>query len=199
MYNLFISYYKDNNPIRQKELDFCLLQNLTNPFINTIVFNHQDRLPFNFYFNKINKITDVNDINIVANSDIYFDDTLRLAEQIKPDECYVLSRWDDKPNGQCTFFHREDSQDAWIFRGKIRTNLNGDFLLGLCGCDNRLAFELNKAGYHISNPGLSIRAHHLHSSGIRNYVMRDKRFIVPGPYMKVDPCWIGHPGKKTAC
>jgi hypothetical protein len=199
MFNLFITYYKDQNPRRQKELDFCLMHNLKNPLLNTIVFERQDRLPFSFYFGKINKISSNDDINIIANSDIYFDDTLKLAENINANNCYALSRWDDTPDGKSNFFHREDSQDVWIFKGKIKNNLFGDFLLGLCGCDNRLAFEISKAGYKISNPGLSIRAHHYHMSHIRNYIMRDKRYIVPGPYMKVEPCWLGHSARTSIC
>ncbi|MFA6201506.1 MAG: hypothetical protein WC679_13985 [Bacteroidales bacterium] len=199
MFNLFVNIYQDKNATRQAELDFCLLQNLSNPLINTIVFNCQDRLSYSFFFDKINKISAKDDINIIANADIYFDETIQLASSITEHQCFALSRWDILVNGTPSFFHREDSQDVWIFKGKIKSNLFGNFTLGFCGCDNRLAYEMKKAGYQVINPSLSIKAYHKHSSQIRNYIMRDKRFIVPGPYMKVDPCWLGHPGKTKVC
>ena len=199
MFNLFINSYQDKSPIRQIELDFCLLQNLSNPLLNTIVFNCQDRLSYRFFFDKINKLTTKDDINIIANADIYFDETIQIAESMNPNQCLALSRWDILQNNTPSFFHREDSQDVWIYKGPIRSNLFATFPLGFCGCDNRLAYEMNKAGYLVSNPSLSIKTYHKHASQIRNYIMRDKRFIVPGPYMKVDPCWYGHPGKNQVC
>jgi hypothetical protein len=199
MFNLFINHYHERNPIRQKEIDFCLTQNILNTKINTIIFNSQDRLNYDFYFYKANKITSPNDINIVVNSDIFLAETIVLAENIKSDECYALSRWDLKPNGTSVFFNRQDSQDAWIFRGQMNPNLKADFPLGLCGSDNRLAYELNNVGYKMSNPSLSIRVFHAHSSNIRNYVMNDKRFVVPGPYLQIIPGSIGETGKTKKC
>jgi len=199
MFNLFINYYKEKSPVRQKEIDFCLTQNILNSKINTIIFNYQDRLNYGFYFYKANKITSPNDINIIVNSDIYLDETIVLAENIKPNECYALSRWDLKPNGTSVFFNRQDSQDAWIFKGHMNTNLKAEFPLGLCGSDNRLAYELNSVGYKMSNPSLSIRVHHSHSSNIRNYVMNDKRYVVPGPYLQITPCYIGQDSLTIKC
>lgn len=36
-HNLFVNFYTDKNPKRSKELDFCLIQNVTNPAINSVV------------------------------------------------------------------------------------------------------------------------------------------------------------------
>ena len=168
MINLLYNYYKDKNPERQKEIDLCLAKNLANKHINTIVIESQDRLTYSYYFKKINNITLPNDINIICNSDIYLDETILNCQHIQKNECYALSRWDIKLKGQPELFNRPDSQDTWIFKGPIKSNLYGDIFLGMPGCDNRIAYEIVKAGYILSNPSKKIKTYHVHSSNIRN-------------------------------
>src|SRR3990167_10883015 len=49
--------------------------------------------------------------------------------------CFALSRWDVSPDRTVANLHDHmDSQDAWLFRGKIRTWIDGEFSLGLRGC-----------------------------------------------------------------
>lgn len=186
MINLFINYYQDKNQIRQKELDFCLLKNISNSALNTIIIDSQSRLTFKFFFDRINKVTTDNDINIVANSDIFFDENIVLAEKITIEQCFALSRWDFLTDGSVKHYFRPDSQDTWIFRGKIKPTVFSDFNIGYRGCDNRLAYELNKAGYKVSNPSVTIKSYHVQNSNIRNYNMTDQ-FLVPGPYLTVEP------------
>lgn len=186
MINLFINYYRDKNSERQKEIDTCLFKNLNNPELNTIVIDSQERLKFSYFFDKINQVSGPSDINIVANSDIYFDQGVLLTQKISENECYALSRWDVKPDGEFHLFDRPDSQDVWVFRGKVKTNMFGDFNMGFRGCDNRLAFELNKVGYKVTNPSKTIKSYHLHNTNIRNYNMSNS-YLVPGPYLTVKP------------
>jgi hypothetical protein len=42
-------------------------------------------------------------------------------------------------------------------------------MMGLPGCDNRLAHLLSETGYRLSNPCRSIRTIHLHRSNVRSY------------------------------
>ena len=185
MINLFYNYYKDKNKKRQEEIDICLNKNLSNSLINVIIIELQSRLSYNYYFNKINLITNPEDINIICNSDIYLDESITNALSIKVNECYALSRWDIKLDGSHEFFDRPDSQDTWIFRGEIKNNIYGDILLGTPGCDNRIAYEIEKAGYILSNPSKKIKTYHVHSSNIRNYNPSADR--VPGPYKVIHP------------
>lgn len=185
MINLFITVYKDKNPIRQAELDLCVNKNLHNKYLNTVLLENQDRVNFNYFFNIANKYCASDDINIVANSDIYFDETVLLSQKIKFDEVWLLSRWDVQRNGTSRHFNRSDSQDSWIWRGKIK-NVNGNFTLGHRGIDNRIAHEFKQAGYKISNPSLSIHTHHLHMSEVRNYD-QSPAFLIPPPYEMVKP------------
>lgn len=186
MFRLFYNYYEDKNLNRKLEIDYCLYKNLQNKNINTVVIESQKHLTFDYFFNLINKITNDEDINIICNSDIYLDDTIILTEKIKENECYALSRWDVHPNGTPIFFDRRDSQDTWIFKGKVKKVI-ADFTLGKRGCDNRLAYELRRAGYRVTNPSKTIKTYHVHNSNIRSYSFTD---AVPEPYDTIDTCYL---------
>lgn len=54
-------------------------------------------------------------------------------------------------------------------------------------CDNRLAYEIQKSGYNIINPSLSIKLVHLHKEDNRNY-KRTKENTVDPPYLTLQPC-----------
>ena len=87
--NLFINYY--NAGSRQDEIDYCLKKNLENPLIKRVValmvkgvtemVEHpkltiiyiEDRPTYQRFFNETRKYEGV---NIIANSDIFFDETL---------------------------------------------------------------------------------------------------------------------------
>jgi hypothetical protein len=113
---------------------------------------------------------------IVANADIFFDETLALLDgHDLAGELLCLSRWDVQADGSATLFEHPGSQDAWIFRAPIRP-FACDFYLGLLGCDNRLAWEAQQSGLKLSNPARSIRANHLHLSQVRHYTEEQRLF-----------------------
>ena len=76
MINLFYNYYKDKSEERQKEIDLCFSNNIKNSNLNVITFNSQNRLTFSFFFKKINLLSSTEDINIICNSDIFFDESI---------------------------------------------------------------------------------------------------------------------------
>jgi len=180
MIRLFTNKYTDKNPVRNKELEKCFVNNfeLFGPFG---LITYDSRLPFSDFFAIINLSVEENDISIIANSDIYFE-SLKELKTIKGNEVYALSRWDGN-----TLYDREDSQDAWVFRGKIKPIPDCNFGLGVPGCDNAIAERLHRAGYTVLNPSKSIKAIHLHSSNIRNY---DRRTTVPKPYLLIKPHYL---------
>jgi hypothetical protein len=92
--NLFINYYKESNSNRLKELCFCINKNLQNNLLNVIILNSDNRIKFSDFFNIINKYTNNNDINIISNLDIYFDDSISLVNNMNINEAFVLCRWD---------------------------------------------------------------------------------------------------------
>jgi len=185
MIRLFFNYYEDSHPERKKEIDLCLQKNLANTHFNTIIVESQSRMTYGNFFERINKIAENDDISIICNSDIFFDETIKLVSNIQTNECFALARWEWTGETETPVFcNRVDSQDSWIFKGKIKDNIYCDFHLGIAGCDNRIAAELQKAGYCVSNPALSVKSYHVHNTGIRTYRNLP---TIPGPYLTLQP------------
>lgn len=183
--NLFISLFPSP---RQKEFDQCLEYNLQ-VFDNVFVLNEgcdhnginipvTTRPTFRTFFRAVNHLTNPDDINVIANSDIYFKET-PIAP--KANQCFALTRWE----GDNHFLNRNDSQDTWIFLGQIKIPRYCDFALGRPGCDNRIAKELLLNGYDVINPSLTIKTYHLHANPT-DHTKAEKR--VAPPYFKPIPC-----------
>ena len=177
--NLFINLYKCKNDHRQQEILECLEKNICNPFIDVYVLNEGLDLPatvnqkfidhrptYNDYFDYANQIGGV---KIIANNDIYFDESVKYIENIMDRECYALTRYNVGGGLEC---ESGGSQDVWVFRSEI--NVDGDFYSGKLGCDNRIAYEIDKAGYFVTNPAKTIKTHHNHSSDYRTYSQTEK-------------------------
>lgn len=184
MTNLFISAYNEKEPARRKELHTCLINNLKSgcfdavwviaeadngsydylPDVSPYVVNLLPcnvRPTFETFFNAINTVSGVDDINVIANSDIYFDEILVKP---LPHQCFALTRYEVEKNGAVRFLNRSDSQDCWFWNGHIRKPAYCAFTPGVPGCDNRLALELMRAGYEVTNPSLTIKSYHLHAN-----------------------------------
>lgn len=208
--NLYTTYYEAKDPKRKNELLFCINKNSNNLLIDKIYVLCENKLEyenskinliridrrptFNDFFYLINQNTGEDDINIISNTDIYFNESLKLVDKINHFEkkCLALGRWDIINDSKLRFCQNDYSQDTWIFKGKIR-NLNGDIPLGIVGCDNKIANEISKGGYKIINPSLSIITIHYHRSSFRNYNNKYKlnppyRFILPTPLKG----WLGY-------
>ena len=204
--NLFTSFYPERIPERRSELVRCLQKNLENPDITSVsVFLEglesppivheklvtrliESRPSYCDFFNWANECQHAkNDVTVISNSDIYFDDSLALMSQaINPKQCAALARWNFGQEGSPVLFNRNDSQDAWVFRGLIK-KVAGDFCVGIPRCDNRILFELKRAGYEVVNPAFSIRSYHLHE-GIRGeYQNENLEHFVEPPYAYLWP------------
>ena len=82
MINLFINYFDHSNPERKKEIEFCLEKNQENDYIHKIIIvNRNERATYGDFFRAMSDYSQ--NVNIIANADIYFDKTIRLAEKIK--------------------------------------------------------------------------------------------------------------------
>jgi len=199
MVNLYTSFYQDKDAKRQKELLYCLNKNIANPLIDNIflIVEGEVKLPksdkliivngnrptYRNFFDLVNgTVTSANDISIIANTDIYFNETLTRLD-IHERQCIALSRWDKKKDG--LRLHNEGfSQDSWIFKGKLRNVRFCDFYLGIPGCDNRIAYELNRAGYRMFNPATKIQSIHYHQSDLHNYDGSTPK--IPKPYLFIN-------------
>ena len=104
----------------------------------------------------------------VANSDIYFDESLaylgNASTLILSEMILALSKW-VYPSGmekvdEMSLPLRIESQDAWIFQPPVPSNIlqRMDFYLGAPRCDNVLAEIFSAEGYNVINPAFSIKA-----------------------------------------
>ena len=197
MIRLFTTWYQSSHSARQAELDECLQHNLANPHLGQIclwqdsgapltphpkILVRREPLPADFddYFAWANAISPPGDIAIIANTDIWYDDTIRLAETITSGQAFALLRLES--DGQPVLNHagqpRWDSQDAWIFRTPIRP-VGADYGFGTVHTDNALAYRLWKVGYDLRNPATDIHIHHLHASQVRRPQYNTVRIAPP--------------------
>lgn len=157
---LFIQTYIPQNVQRKEELEVTLAHNQT--ILEVITVDRPDRITFKEWFGIINEYAEYGDISILANSDIKFDETIILANELRPDECFSLTRWD---NG---LMHNTGA-DTWIFRGKVKNVEDCEFGLGIADCDYAIQERLHRAGYRLFNPSGDIKTHHCHQSAFRTY------------------------------
>lgn len=110
-----------------------------------------------------------NDIIVILNADIYFDDTISMLQSLLNDKtCCVLTRIDRHPqNGVWQILVNCTSADVWGFKTPIMP-IEADIIPGITGCDAYFNKKISNAGYRMINPCLSIRAYHNHFDGSRN-------------------------------
>lgn len=196
--NLVSTYYISDNPMRKQELDFCKEKNMLVGFDNIIFWENHNIPTFNNLFEKFKSLVD--QINIIANADIYFlPESLERIKlffdkygERKDKLCLALTRWEYREDGNHRFTSDKGSQDTWCFFGNVEYNEKTDFELGTPGCDNRIVAELRQSlNYHVVNPSLYIKTIHYHPSGntTRTYMENGKRIRkIDGPYETVEIC-----------
>lgn len=199
---LFTSYYKDKSEVRQQELELCIQMNILNENIDKIYIflegNKKDfpilihdkiiivetkRPTYKMFFDFINQTVSDDHISMIANTDIFFDETINLLDEIEmKNTCVALSRWHYHKDHSIALHNEKFSQDVWIFKGKIKPITFCSFFLGIRGCDNRIAYEINKAGYKLINPAKTIKSFHYHLSDLHNYGNE----VVPRPHLPIE-------------
>lgn len=205
MIRLFTTAFAERNRVRRAEYAECLIRNLGCDGIDSVcvlaegpvdfprsqklvVRKVETRPLYADYFGWIAELAGSHDISIIANADIHFDSSLRvLRHWTIPDRTVLaLSRWEASPDGQLRLNDRNDSQDAWIFRGPPSAIFD-EFQIGVPRCDNRLAKELEIAGYRVMNPAFTLRAIHLHAGSRDDYSEGHQSGFIDGPYGYVWP------------
>ncbi len=206
MIRIFSSFYVERHQNRAAELLLCLEKNLALPEIESVCLllegtespfpNHSKlktrrishRPQYNDFFDWANELGQSDtDATVIANSDIFFDSSISaLAKALRPEQCAALARWDVQPDCSSRLFDRNDSQDVWVFRGKIRPVV-ADFCVGIPRCDNRILHELRSARYEVINPAFSVRAFHLHAGSRAEYPAEIQGLHVDPPYAYLWP------------
>jgi len=200
---LFVSHWTPPDDERRREIDECLLRNIDCSAIDRIVLLYQStaehratvpaspkllwiELPseiirprYSNFFRRINECTTTPwDLNIVANSDVFFDGSLSaLSRRNLFGVCVTLTRWEWR-NGEADSLAGDNSQDCWIFQGPVRPLAEStDIPLGIFGCDWRIAWILRHNNYVLVNVPNDIRHYHIHDSPYRN-----NGNMLAGPY-----------------
>jgi len=167
--NLFIAHIPNATKERREEYDYCLKKNRENKHIdNIIILKTGDRTSYSDFFELTKEYP--NDINVLANSDIYFDESIDLCRNMRATDIYAISRWGFRKDGElyldANSKHRDKlsrSQDVWVCKG-VPLRVFGDIDMGVDGCDNRIAHEIASAGYRVMNPCMDIKCYHKHKT-----------------------------------
>lgn len=191
--NLYIPFYQDKRSDRNAELIKCLEKNLSLKNVDKVfllcdkeidiarhdkltIITKDQRQTFGDLVKIANKETDENTINIICNTDIYFDERninlIKSCDLIKYG--LALSRYNVLSDNTVKHFDYQWSQDTWAWRGSLDTsNMNLDIPFGKPWCDSRFSFELNRVR-QVINPSYSIKTYHLHRVASRGYSEADR-------------------------
>lgn len=213
-FTLITSLYNELDSARRQEYMTCLEKNLAHPSIssihilydtsrddnknillsllkkNNVTIHYINKRPsFHDCFAFANSRQQSGSATIIANADIYFNDTLKYINETHLNRTVLaLTRWNVLLNGSLSLERRHDgsnnesSQDVWIFKAPIVNITCQNIFLGTYQCDGRIAYEIQRGGYKIINPCLTVQICHLHLSDIRHYdniPQTTGRIIVP--------------------
>lgn len=200
--HLLIGLYDERESARADEIARCLASNLAHPDVAAVhVFDETrgglsapfhpkmvvvpagERVTYGRFFRYANEALP-GELVVVANSDIFFDESLSLLRGYPMDGVMLAcTRWDEQPDGTTRMWTNPGSQDSWFVKAPVPARLTqAEFYLGKIACDNRIAWEAAAAGLDVRNPVLDLRTRHLHLSGVRRYSWSD---AVPGPRLDV--------------
>ena len=205
--NLILQYFIPNNKVRLKEVQKCLFNNVSNMNINKIFLlnekiytneefgikkckkeeiskikqvNIKKRLTFKKVFDYV-KENNIRGYIIFANSDIFFDNTIRnlLKTSLHKEKgVYALTRFEylNKELRKCKLYGhgRADSQDSWILHSNFvpKNTKLFNFNFGYPGCDQKLLYIYLIMGYKLYNEPYFIKTYHNHKSEERSYGSR---------------------------
>lgn len=205
---LMTQFYIPKNEERKREIIICLEKNIKNKYIEKIYlfcekdYNLNEYIDSNINLDKVELINinkrlsykdafeysnrhivndNLDNIIILANSDIYFDNTLNeLYNYDLKNKFLALSRIDSINKDGSYNYQKKWSQDTWIWKNKINIthkidDYNNDgILLGIGGCDNSIVYMMKKCNYIVENKCKLINTYHLHKNDFREWHNKQK-------------------------
>lgn len=191
---LITQFYKPKWNLRYQEIKECLKKNLENKYISKIYLFCEEKYNFEeiFYNDNVNlsKIEQIpskrltykkafefsnkfpNQLKILANSDIYFDNSLQKLHELNFNKLFLSITRYNLNNGKITLENMpERSQDSWIWKDKLYIGNFNDYnedgiKLGIWGCDNRINYIVKESGYTVKNYCKDIITYHLHKEDL---------------------------------
>jgi hypothetical protein len=194
----YVSKYSSNlDNLRSKELEACLVNNITSPFVEklhlfvddedalnrlkeltngsekVVVIGVGQKPKYNDFFKYI--LDNLNDkICMITNSDIFLSQSdLNLIERLQKEKiCYALSRYEyDLSRPQITNYG--GSHDCYIFNSKFIDekiiNKHTDFYQNFPGIETHTIKNFCDQGFNMYNPCNQIKIIHLHKTQLRNH------------------------------
>ena len=185
---------------RSKEIAECLKKNVACKYIDHVVLLNEkvydlpvtsskieqhvigDRLNFKYVFQHILESIPRDSLVVIANSDIYLDNSWRILWSLSMKDVFLsLLRWDvaeEAGEPPKLFGPRDDSQDTWVVDSNSVKDRTWDWTamdirFGQNGCDNVVNIEMLKQKFSVVNPCMTLITHHLHNSKYRTYEMAD--------------------------
>jgi hypothetical protein len=191
MINYYTEYWESPDLDRNIEVINCINKNINSGFFdNFYIFSEKneprincslilgERKTYQEIFDK-----SIDGINVLACSDIEFDHSIKLAENINLFDFYALTKYENDG-----FLHKHytknsysDSQDVWIWKNKSLIK-NANFYIGTIAADNALAYIAEMSGYMVTNPCISIKVHHKHDIASRLGSSADESTRLKLPY-----------------
>lgn len=190
---LFMPYYKAARLERQDEFIYCLKRNIQCTEIDKIVLLIDDHhvpevehpkieiikiasRPTYLDWIELTKKKCWDQISILANTDIYFDESVSRLREIfsaNPKAFVALSRYEKEGYNQILHDNPHWSQDVWAVSGEYPfTESFKNYLripLGVPRCDNKIAYLFAIHGAKVYNPCHHIKIVHVHETQLRSY------------------------------
>jgi hypothetical protein len=180
--NLLISLYHIEDKERKAEMVYCLNKNLNNKYISTIIVLNEGFCDPILNDEKIRNIKvdkrpaycdflpfmDTDALNIIANSDIWYDATLAKLPSLRWHRKMVYLLCRREKDGQIIGV-AGNAHDSWAFFGRPAALKLAHFYMGIPHCEQRLAAIMHDCGYFVLNPSKFIRTWHEHKSQTRTY------------------------------
>jgi len=216
---LFMPYYKAKHQERQDELVYCLKKNIECDEIDKIVLMIDDDHVPEIRHCKIEivkiaarptyldwvELTETNGrdrISILANSDIYFDESIGRIREIfdaNPHGFVALTRYEKEGTNQRLHENPHWSQDVWAVFGEHNfTKSFKNYLkipLGVPRCDNKIAYSFAIHGAKVYNPCHYIKTVHVQESQLRYYDKYGDTTVLGGTAWVYPSALIGEPSK----
>lgn len=192
---LLQSYFKHSLESRREEFLLCLNKNIQNTYIKQIILScdgsvgeddlpksskivripRQGRCTYDELFYYCNEFLP-GWICMIANTDIWYDDTLKCLSLIDWNNKIVsLTRYEKTKFGNKILHDFEGcSHDTWIFRSGLK-DFDNSIIMGILGCDSMLHINALKAGIDLECPSLDIKSYHEHSDLDHNSKTRNNR------------------------
>ena len=216
---LFMPYYKAKHSERQDELIYCLKKNIQCNEIEKIILiiddNHIPEAesskieivrisarPTYLDWVELTKKKCQNQISILANTDIYFDESIARIREIfsaDPQAFVALSRYEKEASNQTLHKNPHWSQDVWAVYGEFNFTESFKsylrFSLGVPRCDNKIAYLFAIHGAQVYNPCHHIKTVHVQESQLRYYDKYGDTTILGGTAWVYPSVVINEPSK----